>query len=44
MAHYNFTLNDEFLHELFLSNGKNDAYAKLLSTIFDQVLKTQSEE
>ncbi len=44
MAHYNITLEQELLHELFLSDGKDAAFSKLMSEIFNQVLKTQSAE
>lgn len=44
MTQYNLTITKELLHELFLSNGKDEAFAKLLEEIFNQVLLAQSEE
>jgi len=44
MAQINLTLNTELLHGLFSKNGKDDAFAKLLSAILNQVLEAQSAE
>jgi putative transposase len=44
MAQFNITLTEEELHELFLSNSRDKAVAKLLEKIFNQVLICQSTE
>lgn len=44
MAQFNITLNEEHLHQLFLSNGRDEAFSKLLEEIFNQVLLAQSAE
>ncbi len=44
MAQYNITLNEELLHGLFVSDGKDAAFSKLLEEIFNQVLLAQSSE
>ena len=44
MAQINLTLNTELLHGLFSKDGKDDAFAKLLETILNQVLEAQSTE
>jgi putative transposase len=44
MAQYNITITEELLHGLFLSNGKDKAFSKLLEEIFNQVLLAQSSE
>ncbi len=44
MAQYNITLTEELLHGLFVSNGRDEAFSKLLETIFNQVLLSQSSE
>lgn len=44
MAQFNITLTDELLHGLFSSNGRDQAVAKLLEEIFNQVLLAQSKE
>ena len=44
MAQVNITLETELLHGLFSKDGKDDAFAKLLSTILNQVLQAQSSE
>ena len=44
MAQFNITLTDELLHGLFSSNGRDQAVAKLLEEIFNQVLIAQSKE
>jgi putative transposase len=44
MAQYNITITEELLHGLFLSNGKDEAFSKLLEEIFNQVLLAQSTE
>ena len=44
MAQYNITITEELLHGLFLSNGRDEAFSKLLEEIFNQVLLAQSTE
>ncbi|MGI6562994.1 MAG: hypothetical protein ACOX3Q_10580 [Clostridia bacterium] len=44
MAQFNITITEELLHGLFLSNGRDEAFAKLLEEIFNQVLLAQSSE
>ncbi|MDD4334790.1 MAG: hypothetical protein PHY77_04200 [Desulfotomaculaceae bacterium] len=44
MAQFNITLTKEELHELFLGNSRDDAVAKLLEKIFNEVLLCQSAE
>ena len=44
MARINITLETEILHGLFSKDGKDDAFAKLLETILNQVLEAQSTE
>ena len=44
MAQFNITITKELLHGLFLSNGRDEAFSKLLEEIFNQVLLTQSSE
>lgn len=44
MAQYNITLTKEHFHGLFISNGRDKAFAKLLEEIFNQVLLAQSAE
>lgn len=44
MAQFNITINSEELHELFLGNSRDEAVAKLLEKIFNEVLLCQSEE
>lgn len=44
MAQFNITLSEEHLHELFVSNGRDEAFSKLLEEIFNQVLLAQSTE
>jgi putative transposase len=44
MAQYNITITEELLHGLFLSNGRDEAFSKLLEEIFNQVLLSQSTE
>jgi putative transposase len=39
MAHINITLNSEILHGLFSSGGKDEAFAKLMEEILNQVLQ-----
>jgi len=34
MARFNITITEELLHGLFLSNGRNEAFSKLLEEIF----------
>jgi putative transposase len=44
MAQFNITITEELLHQLFLSNGRDQAFSKLLEEIFNQVLLAQSTE
>jgi len=44
MAQYYITLTEEHLHGLFVSNGRDEAFAKLLEEIFNQVLLAQSTD
>jgi len=44
MAQFNITLNEEHLKGLFLSDGKDEAFSKLLEEVFNQVLLAQSTE
>ncbi len=44
MAQFNITISEEFLHGLFLLKGKDEALAKLMEEIFNQVLIAQSTE
>ena len=44
MAQFNITITEELLHGLFLSNGKDEAFSKLLEEIFNQILLAQSTE
>ena len=44
MAQYNITITEELLHQLFLSNCRDEAFSKLLEEIFNQVLLAQSTE
>ena len=44
MAQFNITLSGEHLKDLFLSNGKDEAFSRLLEEIFNQVLLAQSTE
>ncbi len=44
MDQFNITITEELLHGLFLSNGKDEAFSKLLEEIFNQVLLAQSTE
>lgn len=44
MAQFNITITEELLHGLFLSKGKDEAFAKLMEEIFNQVLMAQSTE
>ena len=44
MAQFNITLSAEHLHGLFISNGRDQAFAKLLEEIFNQVLLAQSSD
>ena len=38
MAQFNITITEELLNGLFLSNGKDAAFSKLLEEIFNQIL------
>lgn len=44
MAHINITLNTEILQGLFSKTGRDDAFAKLLEEILNQVLQAQASE
>jgi len=44
MAQFNITLTTEHLHGLFLSDGRDEAFAKLLEEILNQVLLAQPSE
>lgn len=44
MTQFNITLSAEHLHGLFTSNGRDQAFAKLLEEIFNQVLLAQSSD
>lgn len=44
MTQFNITLTEEHLHGLFVSNGRDEAFSKLLEEIFNQVLLKQSAE
>jgi transposase-like protein len=44
MAQFNITITEELLHGLFLSNGRDEVFSKLLEEIFNQVLLAQSSE
>jgi transposase-like protein len=44
MAQINVTLDSEILHGLFTSNGKDEAFSKLLECILNQVLNAQAAE
>ena len=44
MAQFNITITEELLHGLFLSNGRDEAFSKLLEEIFNQILLVQSTE
>jgi putative transposase len=44
MAQFNITITEKLLHGLFLSNGRDEAFSKLLEEIFNQVLLAQSSE
>lgn len=44
MTQINVTLDSEILHGLFTSNGKDEAFAKLLESILNQVLNAQAAE
>jgi hypothetical protein len=44
MAQFNITITEELLHGLFLSNGRDEPFSKLLEEIFNQVLLAQSSE
>ena len=44
MAQLNITLESEILHGLFTSDGRDEAFSKLLAAILNQVLDAQSTE
>jgi len=44
MAQLNITIESEILHGLFTSDGRDEAFSKLLASILNQVLDAQSTE
>lgn len=44
MAQYQITLDSQLLHQIFLGNSRDEAVAKLLESILNQVLKAQATE
>ena len=44
MAQLNITVETELLKDLFTQNGKDEAFAKLMESILNQVLQTQAAE
>jgi len=44
MAQLNITIESEILHGLFTSDGKDEAFSKLLASILNQILDMQSTE
>ena len=44
MAQLNITIESEILHGLFTSDGRDEAFSKLLASILNQVLDVQSTE
>lgn len=44
MAQLNVTIESEILHGLFTSDGRGEAFSKLLASILNQVLAAQSTE
>jgi len=44
MALLNITIESEILHGLFTSDGRDEAFSKLLASILNQVLDAQSTE
>jgi len=44
MAQYQITVNQELLHQLFLSNNKDSGIAALMETVLNQILQAQATE
>ncbi|GAB6934715.1 IS256 family transposase [Calditerricola yamamurae] len=44
MAHYQITVDAQLLHQLFLRDTKDDALAKLLESVLNQILQAQATE
>lgn len=44
MAQYQITVNQELLHQLFLSNNKVSGVAALLESVLNQILQAQATE
>ncbi len=44
MAQYNITIDSEILHHLLLKGAKDEGMAKLLESIFNQILQAQATE
>jgi hypothetical protein len=44
MAQYQITVNQELLHQLFLSNNKDSGIKALLESILNQILQAQATE
>jgi len=44
MAQYQITVNQEFLHRLFLNNNKDSGVAALLESVLNQILQAQATE
>lgn len=44
MAQYQITVNQELLHQLFLSNNKDSGIAALLESVLNQILQAQATE
>jgi len=44
MAQYQITVNQELLHQLFLSNNKDSGVAALLESVLNQILQAQATE
>src|SRR6056297_181322 len=44
MAQLNITIESEILHGLFTSDGRDEAFSKLLASILNQILDVQSTE
>ena len=44
MAQYKITVNQELLHQLFLSNNKDSGIAALLESVLNQILQAQATE
>jgi putative transposase len=44
MAQHQITLNSDLIHQLFLSNSKEEGVAALLKSVLNQVLQAQATE